>query len=89
MRQTRENWSLAPARHQTILLANGAKSIRSWALGKWPMGKLKTNVVGFGVWSHWPDVNDLCNRTKLQKLPGVPGLLICVRISGEAEVLGV
>ena len=25
-------------------------------------GKLDTQAAGFGVWSDWPDLNDLCNR---------------------------
>ena len=29
-------------------------------------GKLDTQARGFGVWSDWPDLNDLCNRTGVQ-----------------------
>ena len=29
-------------------------------------GKLDTRDRGFGVWSDWPDLNDLCNRTGVQ-----------------------
>ena len=28
-----------------------------------PSGKLDTRSAGFGVWSDWPDLNDLCVRT--------------------------
>ncbi len=28
-----------------------------------PSGKLDTHSAGFGVWSDWPDLNDLCVRT--------------------------
>ncbi|KAI9514017.1 hypothetical protein NQZ68_036971 [Dissostichus eleginoides] len=29
-------------------------------------GKLDSQAKGFGVWSDWPDLNDLCNRTGVQ-----------------------
>ncbi|XP_055721691.1 estrogen receptor beta-2-like [Salvelinus fontinalis] len=29
-------------------------------------GQLDTRAVGFGVWSDWPDLNDLCNRTGVE-----------------------
>ncbi|XP_034086410.1 uncharacterized protein LOC117555601 [Gymnodraco acuticeps] len=29
-------------------------------------GKLDSQARGFGVWSDWPDLNDLCNRTGVQ-----------------------
>ncbi len=30
-----------------------------------PSGKLDTHSAGFGVWSDWPDLNDLCVRTRV------------------------
>lgn len=29
-------------------------------------GKLDSQAKGFGVWSDWPDLNDLCNRTGVE-----------------------
>ncbi|KAJ8351372.1 hypothetical protein SKAU_G00228480 [Synaphobranchus kaupii] len=29
-------------------------------------GKLDTRAAGFGVWSDWPDLNDLCNRAQVE-----------------------
>ncbi len=46
-----------------------------------PSGKLDTLSAGFGVWSDWPDLNDLCVRTGVS--------LECVRSDSErVRVLG-
>ena len=54
-----ENWWVLVPSVPSVTDAYG-RSLISWALRRNPVGKLDSRSPGFGVWSDWPDLNDLC-----------------------------